>query len=290
MTVYSVRHRTTYTYGGAVTRSDHRMWLAPRRTPNQSVLSFEIETQPAPGALTAETDYFGNAAHLMSIEESHETMWVEARSRVEVRPEPDQIGFDTLDMVRAALARPETAEALEAAEFTFPTFYTTADDAIEDYARAVFRPDRPLMEAARDLTARIFHEFDYDPSATNSATTGIQAFAEKKGVCQDFAHVFLACARSLGVPARYVSGYLLTRPPEGQEKLVGSDASHAWVSVWTPHSGWLDFDPTNDMIPRDEHITTAWGRDFADVSPIRGIVLGGGGGHSIDVAVDVIPE
>ena len=286
---YSVRHRTTYKYGGSVTRSDHRMWLAPRATPHQQVISFELETSPAAGVLAPELDYFGNTAHLMSLEEAHETMWVEARSLVDVSLAQDQMGFDSLDAVKKAVEKPLSDEAQDAAEFTFPTFYTEADAAIDAYAQEVFQPDRPLMEAARDLTSRIFTEFEYNPSATNFATTGMQAFAAQKGVCQDFAHVFLACCRAVGAPARYVSGYLLTRPPEGQEKMVGSDASHAWVAVWSPTSGWVDFDPTNDMIPRDEHITTAWGRDFNDVSPIRGIVLGGGG-HSIDVAVDVIPQ
>ena len=287
---YKLRHRTTYHYGGPVTRSDHRMWLHPRITRTQSVESFELETSPATGVLKAETDYFGNPTHLMSIEEPHEELWVEARSRVEVMAAPDPIGFDSLAAVQDAMARRDTAEAAEAAEYCFPTFYSTANDAIEEYARDVFLPDRSLIEAARDLTTRIFTEFDYDPAATDAATSGIESFSAKKGVCQDFAHVFLACCRTVGVPARYVSGYLLTRPPEGQEKLIGSDASHAWVSVWAPNAGWVDFDPTNDVIPRDEHITTAWGRDFADVSPIRGIVLGGGAGHGIDVAVDVIPE
>ncbi len=286
---YSVRHRTTYKYGGSVTRSDHRMWLAPRATPHQQVLSFELETNPSSGILVPETDYFGNTAHLMSLEEAHEDMWVEARSIVDVSPAPDPMGFDSLATVKDVVARPMTDEAQEAAEFTFPTSYTEANDVIDAYAREVFLSDRPLMEAARELTSRIFTEFEYNPSATNYATTGIQAFDAHKGVCQDFAHVFLACCRSVGAPARYVSGYLLTRPPEGQEKMVGSDASHAWVAIWSPTSGWVDFDPTNDMIPRDEHITTAWGRDFNDVSPIRGIVLGGGG-HTIDVAVDVIPQ
>lgn len=287
--IYYVRHRTTYKYGGPVTRSDHRMWLAPRKTPFQAVLSTQLTSAPGSGVLVEEKDYFGNTAHLMSIEESHEDMWVEANSRVEVRQAPDPMGFDTLDMVRQSISRPKDDEAQDAAEFAFPTQYTTASDDIQAYAEKAFPSDKPMMAAARDLTTQIFEDFEYNPNSTNYATTGIQAFEARKGVCQDFAHVFLACCRVVGAPARYVSGYLLTRPPEGQEKMVGSDASHAWVSVWSPTSGWVDFDPTNDMIPRDEHITTAWGRDFNDVSPIRGIVLGGGG-HSIDVAVDVIPD
>ncbi|MEM7268613.1 MAG: transglutaminase family protein [Pseudomonadota bacterium] len=288
--IYRLRHRTTYHYGGSVTRSDHRMWLHPRVTPFQSVERFELETAPGAGTLKAEVDYFGNPSHLMSIEEAHETLWVEARSRVEVLPAPDPIGFDTVAAVREAVQRADISEAAEAAEFAFPTFYTAANDALEAMARETFTDDKSLIEAARTLTSRIFTEFDYDPSATDAATPAIEAFEKQKGVCQDFAHVFLACCRAVGLPARYVSGYLLTRPPEGQEKLIGSDASHAWLSVWAPNAGWVDFDPTNDLIPRDEHITTAWGRDFADVSPIRGIVLGGGGGHGIDVAVDVIPD
>lgn len=286
--IYDVRHRTTYRYGDIVTRSDHRLSLAPRDTPHQTVRSFALDISPGDAALAEEVDYFGNIVHFLAVEEPHEVLTVEARSRVEVRGAPDPIGFDTVDMVRDAVARPASTEAMSAAEFAYPAAYTAVDDPIEAYARAVFAGDRPVMEAARELTARIFAEFDYDPGATTAATTGVDAFARRAGVCQDFAHIFLACCRSVGLPARYVSGYLLTRPPEGQQKLVGSDASHAWASLWSPVAGWVDFDPTNDMIPADEHVTTAWGRDYADVSPIRGVVLGGGG-HVIDLAVDVTP-
>lgn len=287
--IYDVRHRTTYRYGGVVTRSDHRLSLAPRDTAHQVVRSFSLDVTPNGARLSPLTDYFGNAIHFLAVEEPHETLTIEATSRVEVVGAPDPIGFDTVNMVRDVVQRPATAEALDAAEFAYPSTYTAADDRLEAYAHAVFAPDRPVMEAARDLTGRIFAEFDYDPSATNAATTGIDAFSKNAGVCQDFAHIFLACCRAVGLPARYVSGYLLTRPPEGEEKLVGADASHAWVAVWSPVAGWVDFDPTNDMIPTEEHITTAWGRDFADVSPIRGVVLGGGD-HVIELAVDVVPS
>ncbi|MEO0362189.1 MAG: transglutaminase family protein [Pseudomonadota bacterium] len=286
--IYDVRHRTTYRYGGVVTRSDHRLSLAPRSTPHQQVRSFSLDVTPNVARLSPQLDYFGNAIHFLAVEEPHEVLTVEARSRVDVAGAPDPIGFDTVEMVVEAAARPSSPEALEAAEFAFSSPYTKADDAIEDFARAVFAPDRPVMEAARELTARIHDGFAYDPAATDAATTGIDAFVKRAGVCQDFSHIFLAACRSVGLPARYVSGYILTRPPEGRERLVGADASHAWVAVWSPVAGWVDFDPTNDMIPTEEHITTAWGLDYADVSPIRGVVLGGGD-HLIDLAVDVTP-
>jgi transglutaminase-like putative cysteine protease len=287
--MFHIRHRSTYTYGGSVTRSDHRLQLRPRDTQRQSLSSFELDVTPPHGSLTFQTDYFGNPIHLLSVEEPHDALVIEARSQVEVvRPRSAPMQFDTVADVQAAISRPMSVEALEAAEFAFPSQFTAANDAIEDLARELFPPDRPLMEAARELTARIFTDFDYSPAATTAATFATDAFAARHGVCQDFAHVYLAVCRSIGVPARYVSGYLLTHPPQGQEKLIGSDASHAWVAVWAPTGAWVDFDPTNNMLPGEEHITTAWGRDYGDVSPVNGVVLGGGG-HSVDVAVDVIP-
>jgi transglutaminase-like putative cysteine protease len=286
--IYSVRHATTYHYADAVTLSSHRLRLTPRNTPRQTVRRFAIDVAPATHTLAAERDAFGNATHQLDIRESHSTLTIEARSVVEIAPEAPELGFTPWEDAVAAARAPTTPKALEAALYTLPSTYTAADDAIEDYGRASFLQGRPVLEAARDLTARIFADFAYDPDATHASTLAIDSFADRHGVCQDFAHVFLACCRALGVPARYVSGYLLTRPPEGQEKLVGADASHAWAAVWCPVAGWVDFDPTNDVVPNVEHITCAWGRDYADVGPVQGVVLGGGG-HTISVAVDVAP-
>lgn len=286
--IYAVRHATTYRYADDVTLSSHRLRLSPRDTARQKLRRFAIEVTPQNHELVAERDSFGNASHLLEIREGHRTLTIEARSEVEVSAEEPELGFTPWEQAVEAARRPCTPAALEAAQFAFPSSYTAASDAIEDYARESFAPRRPVLEAARDLTARIFHDFKYDPNATHASTLALDSFGDRRGVCQDFAHVFLAGCRAVGVPARYVSGYLLTRPPEGQEKLIGADASHAWASVWCPVAGWVDFDPTNDVIPGLEHVTCAWGRDYGDVGPVAGVVLGGGG-HLISVAVDVNP-
>jgi transglutaminase-like putative cysteine protease len=286
--IYAVRHTTRYAYADAVTLSTHRLRVTPRETPLQKLRRFALEVTPDLCDLTAERDSFGNAAHLLEIRESHDALVVEARSEVALTAPAPALDRTPWEEAAAAVARPRGAEALEAAVFAFPSRFTGADDAVEAYARESFVPGRPLLEAARELTARIHADFAYDPDATHAGTLATEAFGLRAGVCQDFAHVFLACLRALGLPARYVSGYLLTRPPEGRPRLVGADASHAWASVWSPLAGWRDFDPTNDVATALEHITCAWGRDYGDVGPIIGVVLGGGA-HELTVEVDVAP-
>lgn len=286
--IYAVRHVTTYRYGDEVTLSSHRLRLSPRETPHQQVRRFALDVTPQTHDLVAERDAFGNLTHLLEIREPHRILTIEARSEVRVSATDTGLGFIPWEAAAEAARRPATPAALEAAAYAFPSPFTAADDALEDYARASFTQGRPLVEAARELTGRIYADFAYDPGATHAGTLALDSFAERRGVCQDFAHVFLACCRALGLPARYVSGYLLTHPPAGQEKLIGADASHAWASIWCPVAGWVDFDPTNDLVPSLEHVTCAWGRDYGDVSPIAGVVLGGGG-HVIAVSVDVNP-
>ncbi len=284
--IYAVRHATTYRYDHAVTLSTHRLRLTPRDTPTQRLRRFALETAPEGALLAAEKDGFGNTAHLLEIREPHWELTIEARSEVAVSDAPPPLDATPWEQVAAAAARPRGAEAAEAAAFALPSRLTEADDALEDWARACFTPGRPVLDAAQALMSRIYGEFAYDPEATHAGTDAREAFALRRGVCQDFAHVFLAACRALGVPARYVSGYLLTRPPEGRPRLVGADASHAWASVWRPHGGWRDFDPTNDVCPGLEHVTCAWGRDYGDVGPVIGVVLGAGA-HTLEVAVDV---
>ena len=178
-------------------------------------------------------------------------------------------------------------QALEALEFTFASPYVPLAQELRTYAATSFQPGRPVLEGARELTHRIFTDFTYEPGATTLGTGVVRAFAMRRGVCQDFAHIQIACLRALGLPARYVSGYLLTRPAEGKERMVGADASHAWLSIWVPGHDWVDLDPTNDMIPGREHITIGWGRDYGDVSPVSGVMFGGGA-HEVTVAVDVL--
>ena len=286
--IYAVRHATTYHYEQPVTLSTHRLRLTPRETPRQKLRRFALDVAPEGARLVAERDIFGNAAHLLDLRQDHDTLTIEARSVVERLPAAPPVDATPWEQVAAAAARPGGTEALAAAPFAFPSRFTGADDALEDWARTCFTPGRPALEAAAAMMSRIHADWAYDPEATHAGTTAVEAFGLKRGVCQDFAHVFLAACRALGLPARYVSGYLLTHPPEGQPRLIGADASHAWAALWTPEAGWAEFDPTNDCVPDLEHVTCAWGRDYADVGPVVGVVLGAGA-HRLEVAVDVTP-
>jgi transglutaminase-like putative cysteine protease len=243
---------------------------------------------PHPAVDSVGEDYFGNPVEYLTVQEPHRQLVVDAHARVEVRAAAQPLVLEQSkpwEEVRDSLA---DHAALGAYEFAFPSPYVAFDDAIDAYARQSFTPGRPVLSAAMDLTDRIFREFRYRGGVSDVSTPVSDVFAMRQGVCQDFAHLEIACLRSLGLAVRYVSGYLLTHPPEGQQKLVGSDASHAWVSVFAGDAGWVDFDPTNNLIPGVEHITFAWGRDYGDVSPINGLIVGGGA-HQVAVAVDVQP-
>ena len=234
-------------------------------------------------------DYFGNPIQHLTVQKPHKQLVVDAHARVEVRPAAEPVALEqsaAWETVREQLA---ACEPLDAYELVFESPYITGNDDIYEYALESFTPGRPILAATMDLTARIFREFQYRGGVSDVSTPVSEVFTMRQGVCQDFAHLEIACLRSLGLAARYVSGYLLTRPPEGKEKLVGSDASHAWVSVFAGDLGWVDFDPTNNVIPGVEHITFAWGRDYGDVSPINGFIVGGGA-HEVSVAVDVSPR
>jgi transglutaminase-like putative cysteine protease len=192
------------------------------------------------------------------------------------------------EAVRDRLRADRSATTLDAYQFVFESPHVAFDDAVLDFVTPAFTADRPILDAVRELTGRIHREFRYDQTATTVATPVAEVLRTRRGVCQDFAHLEIACLRALGLAARYVSGYILTVPPPGTPRLVGADASHAWLAVWVGDAGWVDVDPTNDQLPSDQHITAAWGRDYADVSPLRGVVLGGGA-HRVSVAVDVTP-
>lgn len=287
---YRVRHLTTYDYAGEVSISRHLLRLEPRLTPRQRVRSHDLRISPHPSHWTAETDYFGNRVHTVTIEQKHDRLEVETSAVVSVmNPESlDPERAPAWDEVREAAARPSDPTTLEASIFAFPSTDTFADPGMVAYIGKSFSQGRSVLEAAVEFNHRIFEDFTFDSIATDTTTPVAQAFAQKRGVCQDFAHVSVACLRGLGVPARYVSGYILTRPPEGQERMVGADSSHAWVSVWCGALGWVDMDPTNDMTVGTEHVTLAWGRDYTDVSPLVGVIYGSGS-HSLNVAVDVEP-
>jgi transglutaminase-like putative cysteine protease len=283
---YDIRHKTTFSYEEIVSVSHHVLHLAPRWHPHQTCLESQTIVVPKPAVESVGEDYFGNPVQHLTIQQAHKQLVVDAHARVEVRSAEQPLALDASapwENVRAHLAE---SAALAAFEYAFASPYVVGSDAIRDYALVSFTPARPILAAAMDLTSRIFSEFRYRGGVSDVSTPVSDVFAMRQGVCQDFAHLEIACLRSLGLAARYVSGYLLTRPPEGEEKLVGSDASHAWLSVFAGDLGWVDFDPTNNAIPGEEHITFAWGRDYGDVSPINGFMVGGGA-HQVDVAVDV---
>lgn len=280
---YSIDHTTEYDYVHAVSVSHHVARLTPRSLQGQVCLSHTLEIDPPAGVLKTHVDYYGNTLTFFATESAHMRLTVRAHSRVRLDP-----GAGTFDDTPAwELATDRTRMPLDAIDCVLDPAAGPASTAlVAAYARASFPPGRDLIEAVADLTARIHGDFAYDPDATTVATPLSEVFNARRGVCQDFARLEIACLRSLGIPARYVSGYLETLPPPGTPRLVGADASHAWVSFHCPEIGWIDADPTNNLLPCRSHITLAWGHDFTDVSPIRGVIFGGGD-HAPKVSVDV---
>lgn len=288
--IYTVSHRTTYSYAEPVSISHHLLHLAPRGTGRQRCRDWALEVDPAPSVRTDDRDYFGNPVTFLTVQQSHRRLVLHASSSVEVQPPelPDAAATPTVAQVRVALAQARGADALAALEHSFPSPYVPFEEELRAWAAPLLAPGEPFLAAARMLCSRIHAEFRYDPEATSVATPVAEAFRLRRGVCQDFAHLAIACLRACGLPARYVSGYLLTRPRAGGERLVGADASHAWLAVWIPEQGWVDLDPTNDLVVGEEHVTVAWGRDYGDVAPVSGTIFGGGR-HEVTVAVDVLP-
>ena len=285
-----VVHRSTYHYGDAVTTSHHEARLAPRASETQHTIAHDLDIEPSPAVWRRRFDYFGNRTIHFSLSEPHRSLDVHAASVVELtpRPLPEVTRTPPWEVVRETLRTSRKRDGLDAYQMTLPSPYVDKLPALLDYGAMSFLAGRPVLDAVRDLMRRIHEDFVYDPRATEVSTPLADVLALRRGVCQDFAHLMLGCMRAHGIAGRYVSGYLFTRPPPGKAKLVGADASHAWIATWIPEHGWIDFDPTNDMMPSDEHITIAHGRDFSDVTPIRGVILGGGR-HVVDVAVDVEP-
>ena len=288
---YHVRHLTTYHYHASVSLSQHQIRLRPRRARRQRIENFRLAIEPAPRDVHEYVDYHGNPASFVTIEGGHSRLGVCSLFDVELTaprnvPPSETPAWET---VRDNGRGEQIGAALEANEFLFDSPLLKASEQFADYARPSFAKARPILEACLDLTARIHKDFTFDATATEVSTPILQVFKQRRGVCQDFAHLEIVCLRSLGIPARYVSGYINTVPPPGQPKLAGADASHAWMSFYCDGLGWIDLDPTNNIIPSREHITIAWGRDFNDISPIRGVPLGSGG-HTLKVAVDVISD
>ena len=284
-----VVHRTRYDYDDHVSTSHHEARQCPLDRPGQRRVMHDVRITPEPAVRSERSDYFGNAALYFNMQEPHRHLEVTATSIVEVAPAaPPASPGPPWEEARDDIRRGRTRELLAALEMTLDSPLVPGSADFAAYAAPSFPPARPLLEGARDLTHRIHGDFQYDKAATDVSTPVAEVMRRRHGVCQDFAHVAIGCLRALGLPARYVSGYLLTRPPPGRPRLQGADASHAWIAVLVPGAGWIPFDPTNDIIPGDEHVTIAEGRDFSDVAPLRGVILGGGR-HRLTVAVDVEP-
>ena len=281
-------HKTTYYYGEQVTTSHHEARLTPRDSHDQRLISHDVAIEPAPDARRRRFDYFGNRVLHFSLSEPHRRLEVRTQSVVEViAPRmPALQASPPWEQVRHDLQTDRRRDALDAYAMALESEHVAISDELRQYGTASFSAGRPLLEAVRDLASRIHADFAYDARATEVSTPLTDVLRLRRGVCQDFAHLAIGCLRARGLAARYVSGYLLTRPPPGKPRLTGADASHAWFAAFVPQQGWVDFDPTNDVLPSDEHVSVAVGRDFADVTPIRGVILGGGE-HRLEVAVDV---
>jgi transglutaminase-like putative cysteine protease len=289
---YRVTHTTRYRYSQPVSTCHNVSRLRLRQTPQQRCTHSELAIDPLPAASHEWQDLFGNQLNFFSIQKPHQELTVTALSEVEVGSPPppaDQVAAMTWEQVRDYL-RSERADsmALEAREFVLESDFVVFSPQAIAYSTASFDAGRPLLSAVEDLMSRIHRDFAYDPTFSDIATPLEQVLEHRRGVCQDFAHLAISCLRSQGLAARYVSGYLETLPPPGMQRLVGSDESHAWFSVFLPGQGWMDFDPTNDQIPVDQHITAAWGRDYADAAPLKGVLFGGGKSHALNVSVDVV--
>jgi transglutaminase-like putative cysteine protease len=287
---YNVVHITEYFYGEPVPLCHNVVHLKPRETSRQMLLANSLQVKPNPVVRSERVDFFGNLVSWFAIQEPHGTLKITSRSAVEVKSfeAPTNFWWPAWNEVRAMLEQRRDADLLDARQFVFDSPHVNTAAELADYARPSFAPGRPMLECVTEFTKRIHKEFTFDKAVTTIGTPVLEVLQHKHGVCQDFAHLQIACLRSLGLAARYVSGYLVTQPPPGQPRLVGTDASHAWVSVFFPDYGWIDFDPTNGVLPSAGHITLGWARDYSDLSPVRGVVVGGSR-HALRVSVDVEP-
>ncbi|HWF39287.1 MAG TPA: transglutaminase family protein [Candidatus Acidoferrales bacterium] len=286
--IYRIAHKTRYEYADAVPLSHNLMRARPRNTSAQSCRWHDFSILPVRAIRGEHLDYFGNHVSWLSVEEPHTELTIDSHSEVEVRLElrPELSQARAWEQVAEAIRG--SSDVIPARQFTFDSLHVRRSSELAAYALSSFPPGRSLLECAFDLTKRIHVEFKYLPGSTKIGTPSLEVLQHRRGVCQDFAHLQIACFRSLGLAARYVSGYLVTTPPPGKPRLTGVDATHAWVSLFDPDFGWVDFDPTNGVMPLDSHITVAWGRDYDDVGPIRGILIGGHR-QKLDVSVDVVP-
>jgi transglutaminase-like putative cysteine protease len=287
---YRVDHTTKYVYAAAVATSQHVAYLRPRELPYQHVRHHELRIVPVPASSSRRVDAFGNVVSHFQILRPHSTLIVRSESIVEVcaRGELDLDGSPRWESVARELSGRSANLPPDVAQFAHPSIHLPFSESMGQFARPLFPSGEPILRGAIALMRRIHEQFTFDASATTVTTPLSRVLDDRRGVCQDFAHVAISCLRALGLAARYVSGYLLTDPPPGQPRLTGADASHAWLSVFCPSNGWIDLDPTNNVVAGERHVTVAWGRDYADVSPLRGVLLGGAS-HRLYVGVTVVP-
>lgn len=292
---YRVTHRTTYSYGAEMTDGYSVATLVTRTTPNQRVLSSTVRAVPEPDEHEERLDQFGNPIVQFGVHRPHRDLVVESVSVVELEPPVSPVDETPWEEVVAILDSMVGQDALDIRPFRALSSFTALDPgsasatALDDLTRRAFAPGTGIVDGARALCSAIHGGFGFDPTFTEVSTPLAEVLAARRGVCQDFAHLAIAALRWLGLAARYVSGYIETEPPPGQPRLVGADASHAWCSVWTPGAGWVDLDPTNGHLPVERHVTVGWGRDYADVTPVRGVVIGPTAEQRLEVAVDMVP-
>lgn len=288
---YQIKHVTEYQYQEEVSHCYNLAQMIPRSTTRQTRIRSELKVSPYTAFNAQRQDYFGNQSFHFEIQQPHQQLVITSTSEVETSPQAFSgarldFGVSCSD-AKQLLASSTEQDVLLAREFMLNSPMAKISDELRAYARPSFADDRPLLSSVMELTSRIYNEFSYSPESTTVATPLSEVLENRAGVCQDFAHLQIGCLRSMGFPAKYVSGYIETLPAPGQEKLVGTDATHAWISVFSPTEGWVEFDPTNNCIAGDQHIITAWGRDYGDVTPLKGIIFGGGKEPHLVVSVDV---
>lgn len=290
MTRFRVKHITHYKYARRVTRCYNLANLMPRDTERQRCLNNRVSISPTPAASHKRTNYFGNKAMHFEIQRPHTELIITAQSDVEVNDHDREMNLDltpTYGEVIEYLRTNLSQETIDARDFLLSSPMIPLSKELADYARPSFEPNRSLRSCVAELTQRIFADFAYDPGFTTIATPLADVLMHKRGVCQDFAHLQVGCLRSMGIPAKYVSGYIETLPKPGEKKLVGADATHAWATYYCSDEGWVEFDPTNNSMANNQHIVTAFGRDYLDVTPVRGVIFGGGEAPILEVSVDV---
>lgn len=287
---YRIKHTTEYLYADRVSHCYNLAHIIPRDSLRQKRIRSNVNVLPYAAYSSKRTDYYGNMAYHFEIQKPHNKLVITSTSEVDTEPQHSELSLDlgiTCAEAKQLLKSNASPDTLLAREFLYDSPLVKGLDSLRDYAADCFQDNDTLLSCAMKLTRKIYTEFTYSPESTTVSTPLEEVLETKKGVCQDFAHLQIGCLRALGFPAKYVSGYIETLPPPGQEKLVGSDASHAWISVYSPSEGWFEFDPTNNCIAGEQHILTAWGRDYSDVTPLRGVLFGGGEAPILNISVDV---